>query len=159
MNVIRKIDLYRFHFSLIIPAPVLIEESAMNNGRSIFAQLVDYLPKRRFQSLVTRYKGDYKCQKLSCYDHLLTMLFAQLASCDCLRDVAACLSANPSQLYHLGIRCRIRHSTLADANERRSARIFEDFAKIRLIRFLRGWSRPAGSLSRPSHQSQFDFMQ
>ena len=58
------------------------------------------------------------------------MVFAQLASCDSLRDVEACLSANPSQLYHLGIRCRIRRSTLADANERRDARIFEDFAKI-----------------------------
>ena len=102
----------------------------MNNGRSIFSQLVEYLPKRRFHSLVTRYNADYKCQKLSCYDHLLTMLFAQLASCDSLRDIEACLSTNPSQLYHLGIRCSIRRSTLADANERRDARLFEDFAKI-----------------------------
>ena len=102
----------------------------MNDGRSIFAQLVEHLPKRRFHTLATRYKGDYKSQKFSCYDHLLTMVFAQLASCASLRDVEACLSANPSQLYHLGIRCRIRRSTLADANERRDARIFEDFAKI-----------------------------
>lgn len=102
----------------------------MNNGRSIFAQLVEHLPKRRFHTLVTRYNGDYKSQKLSCYDQLLTMLFAQLAACDSLRDVEACLSANPSHLYHLGIRCRIRRSTLADANERRDSRIFEEFAKI-----------------------------
>jgi hypothetical protein len=58
------------------------------------------------------------------------MIFAQLASCDSLRDIESRLSSNPSQLYHLGIRCRIRRSTLADANERRNARIFEEFAKI-----------------------------
>ena len=102
----------------------------MNTGRSIFAQLVEHLPRRRFQTLVTRYKGDYKSQKFSCYDQLLTMIFAQLASCDSLRDIESCLSSNPSQLYHLGIRCRIRRSTLADANERRDARIFEEFAKL-----------------------------
>ena len=66
----------------------------MNLGRSIFAQLVEHLPRRRFQTLVARYKGDYKSQKFSCYDQLLTMIFAQLASCDSLRDIESCLSSN-----------------------------------------------------------------
>ena len=99
-------------------------------GKTIFAQITDYLPKRRFHTLVARYNGDYKVQKLSCLDQLLVLIFAQLAACESLRDIVACLSANASLRYHLGIRARIRRSTLADANEVRDARIFEDFAKI-----------------------------
>ncbi|MDR1611400.1 MAG: IS4 family transposase, partial [Planctomycetota bacterium] len=102
----------------------------MNTGRNIFAQLVENLPIRRFHTLTMRYKGDYKNRKFSCHDHLLAMVFAQLASCDSLRDIEAGLSANPPKLYHLGIRCRIRRSTLADADERRDARIFEEFGKL-----------------------------
>lgn len=102
----------------------------MYTGQTVFAQLADYLPKRRFQTLVKRYRGDYKKRKFSCLDQLLTMIFAQLTCCESLRDIEACLSARPSQRYHLGIRGRVRRSTLRDANESRDARIFEDFAKI-----------------------------
>lgn len=102
----------------------------MHSGKIIFAQLTDYLPTRRFHTLVEHYGGDYKVQKFSCLDQFLTMIFAQLASCESLRDIEACLSATPSLLYHLGIRSRIRRSTLANANENRDARIFEDFAKL-----------------------------
>jgi hypothetical protein len=113
-----------------MPAPLRRKEPGMYSGKTIFAQLTDYLPRRRFQTLVARYGGEYKVQKFSCLDQLLAMMFAQLASCESLRDLEACLSANPSLLYHLGIRSRIRRSTLADANEVRDARIFEDFAKL-----------------------------
>jgi hypothetical protein len=113
-----------------MPSPLASLETAMYTGKTIFAQLTSHLPIRRFHTLVKRYDGEYKVRAFSCLDHLLTMLFAQLASCDSLRDIEACLSANPSKLYHLGIRSRIRRSTLADANENRDARIFEDFAKI-----------------------------
>jgi len=102
----------------------------MHSGRTVFAQLADYLPKRRFQTLVRRYRGDYKKRRFSCLDQLLTMIFAQLTYCESLRDIEACLSARASQLYHLGIRGRVRRSTLRDANESRDARIFEDFAKL-----------------------------
>ena len=102
----------------------------MYSGQTVFAQLADYLPKRRFQTLVKRYRGDYKKRKFSCLDQLLTMIFAQLTCCESLRDIEACLSARPSQRYHLGIRGRVRRSTLRDANESRDARIFENFAKI-----------------------------
>jgi len=105
----------------------------MHIGKTIFAQLTDYLPRRRFHTLVGRYGGDHKVQTFSCFDHLLVMLFAQLASCESLRDIEACLSANSALLYRLGIRSRIRRSTLADANENRDARIFEDFAKILIV--------------------------
>jgi len=105
----------------------------MHIGKTIFAQLTDYLPRRRFHTLVGRYGGDHKVQTFSCFDHLLVMLFAQLAVCESLRDIEASLSANPALLYRLGIRSRIRRSTLADANENRDARIFEDFAKILIV--------------------------
>jgi len=109
---------------------LLFKEPDMYSGRTVFAQLTEYLPTRRFHTLVERYGGNYKVQKFSCLDQLLAMMFAQLASCESLRDIESCLSANPSLLYHLGIRSPIRRSTLADANENRDARIFEEFAKL-----------------------------
>ena len=102
----------------------------MYTGRTVFAQITGQLPLRRFQTLVNRYQGDYKNRRFSCLDQLLTMIFAQLTYCESLRDIEACLSARTTQLYHLGIRGRIRRSTLRDANEKRDARIFEEFAKI-----------------------------
>ena len=102
----------------------------MYSGKTIFSQLTSYLPLRRFHTLVKRYDGEYKVKAFSCLDQLLTMLFAQFASCESLRDIEVCLSSNSSPLYHLGIRSRVRRSTLADANENRDARVFEEFAKI-----------------------------
>ncbi|MBN1662948.1 MAG: DUF4372 domain-containing protein, partial [Deltaproteobacteria bacterium] len=91
----------------------------MYTGRSIFAQLTDFLPTRRFQTLVRRYRGDQKTRTFSCLDQLYTKIYAQLTCCESLRDIEACLSARPSQRYHLGIRGRVRRSTLRDANESR----------------------------------------
>jgi len=102
----------------------------MFTGRTVFTQLTEYLPTRRFQTLVRRYRGDHKMRTFSCLDQLYTMVFAQLTCCESLRDIEACLSARPSQRYHLGIRGRVRRSTLRDANESRDARLFEDFAKL-----------------------------
>jgi len=102
----------------------------MHSGRMVFAQLTDLLPRKRFQTLVNRYHGDYKNRGFSCFDQLLTMIFAQLTFCESLRDIEACLSAQPAHLYHLGIRGNVRRSTLRDANEFRDARIFEGLAQI-----------------------------
>ena len=102
----------------------------MHIGRMVFAQITDLLPRKRFQTLVSRYRGDYKNRGFSCYDQLLTMIFAQLTFCESLRDIEACLSTQPAQLYHLGIRGRVRRSTLRDANEFRAARIFEGLALL-----------------------------
>ncbi len=101
----------------------------MYTGRTIFAQLTDFLLTRRFQTLVRRYHGDHKMRTFSFLDQLYTMIFAQLTCCESLRDIEACLSARPSQQYHPGIRWRVRRSTLRDANESRDARLFEEFAK------------------------------
>ena len=102
----------------------------MHIGRMVFSQLTDLLPRKRFYTLVSRYRGDYKNRGFSCHDQLLTMIFAQLTFCESLRDIEACLGAQPKQLYHLGIRGRVRRSTLRDANEFRDARIFEGLAQI-----------------------------
>lgn len=102
----------------------------MYAGRTVFAQLVDHLPMRRFQTLVHRYRGDYKVRGFSCRDQLLTMIFAQLTRCESLRDIHAAFAAQPGLRYHLGIRGNVRRSTLRDANEKRDARIFEDFSKL-----------------------------
>ena len=102
----------------------------MNAGRTVFAQVMDFLPKRRFQMLVQRYQGEYKVKHFSCLDQFLCMAFAQLTYRESLRDIEACLSAQPAKLYHLGIRSRVRRSTLADANETRDWRIFADLAQV-----------------------------
>jgi len=103
----------------------------MNQGRTVFAQLMDYLPIRRFQAIVERHRGDRKVTKFHCLDQFYCMVFAQLTWRESLRDIEACLQAQPSKLYHLGIRARqVRRSTLADANEQRDWRIFAELAQL-----------------------------
>jgi len=102
----------------------------MYTGRTVFAQITDLIPRRRFHTLVGHYGGNYKNRGFTCYDQLLAMIFAQLTFCESLRDIQASLSARPELLYHLGIRKIIRKSTLADANELRDSRIFEGLARI-----------------------------
>lgn len=101
----------------------------MNTGRTIFSQLMDFLPLSEFRYCVERYRGDYKVQSFSCLDQFLCLAFAQLTFRESLRDIEACLRAQQSKLYHMGFRGRIARATLADANELRDWRIFRDFAQ------------------------------
>jgi hypothetical protein len=102
----------------------------MNGGKSIFAQLTDYLPWPQFQECVARYRGDYKLKSFSCWDQFLCMAFAQLTYRESLRDIEACLRANQTKLYHMGIRGRVSRNTLAHANSVRDWRIYADFAQV-----------------------------
>lgn len=102
----------------------------MNAGRILFSQVMDFLPLRQFQQCVARYRGDHKVQSFSCLDQFLCMAFAQLTYRESLRDIEYCLRAAGSKLYHMGIRGRVRRSTLADANEHRNWRIYADFAQV-----------------------------
>ena len=102
----------------------------MNNGRTVFAQIMDFLPLNEFRKCVTRYDGHYKVQQFSCMDQFLCMAFAQLSYRESLRDIEVCLRAVPSKLYHMGIRSPISRSTLAHANETRDWRIYADFAQV-----------------------------
>jgi len=101
----------------------------MNVGRTVFAQLIEYLPGKEFQKCVARYGGDSHFRGFSCWDQLLAMAFAQFTYRESLRDIEACLGSVGSKLYHMGFRTRIARSTLADANETHDWRIFADFAQ------------------------------
>jgi len=100
----------------------------MNQGRSVFAQVVELLPRRAFDSAVRRYGGQRRLRRFSCMDQLLCMIFAQLTGRSSLRETAACLRALGPRRYHCGIRGPVARSTLADANEHRDHRIFADTA-------------------------------
>jgi hypothetical protein len=102
----------------------------MNVGRTVFAQLMDFLPLHQFRQCVQRYQGNYKVQSFSCLDQFLSMAFAQLTFRESLRDIASCLRAMHNRLYHIGIRGHISKSTLAYANETRDWRIYADFAQF-----------------------------
>jgi hypothetical protein len=102
----------------------------MNQGRSVFAQITELLPRKAFDNAIRRYGGNRRVRGFSCMDQLLCMLFAQLTACDSLRESVSCLRALGPQLYHCGIRSRIARSTLADANENRDYRIFMDLALV-----------------------------
>ena len=102
----------------------------MNSGKTIFSQLMNFVPHYEFRRCVERYHGNYKVQTFSCWDQFLAMAFAQLTYRDSLRDIVACLRAFNKKLYHMGMRGRIARSTLADANEMRDWRIYADFAHV-----------------------------
>jgi hypothetical protein len=104
----------------------------MNLGKTLFAQLVDFLPWKSFHRIVDRYGGDQRVRTLSCAEHWRVMAFAQLTYRESLRDIEACLGAQASKLYHMGLRAPVSRSTLADANERRDWRIYAELAQ-RLI--------------------------
>jgi hypothetical protein len=102
----------------------------MNQGQYIFSQVMDFLPKRKFDRCVDRYNGNYRIHSFSCFDQFLCMAFAQLTYRESLRDIECCLRAMQRKAYHMGIRGNISRSTLADANETRDWRIYCDFAQI-----------------------------
>ena len=102
----------------------------MHEGRTVFAQLMDWLPKYEFNQCVRRHRGDYHIRSLTCYEQFLIMAFAQLTWRESLRDIETCLRALGPKLYHAGIRNRVSRSTLADANARRPWPIYADFAQV-----------------------------
>lgn len=101
----------------------------MRAGKFVFAQLMEFLPWKRFQRLVLKYGGDRYVKQFSCSNQFLCMAFAQLIYRESLRDIESCLRAHSAKLYHLGIRGRVSRSTLADANETRDWRIYAEFAQ------------------------------
>jgi hypothetical protein len=104
----------------------------MNIGKTLFAQIMDFLPWTTFTRIVNRYGGDRYVKSLTCADQFRVMAFAQLTYRESLRDIEVCLSAQVAKLYHMGFRQEIKRSTLADANEARDWRIHAEFAQ-RLI--------------------------
>ena len=105
-------------------------------GKTLFAQLMDFVPWTSFRRIVARYGGDHRVRTLNCAEQFRVMAFGQLTGRESLRDVEACLSAQISKLYHMGLREAVARSTLADANELRDWRIWAELAQV-LIRRAR----------------------
>jgi hypothetical protein len=108
----------------------------MHAGKLIFAQVMEFAPWHTFRRLVGKYQGNFNVRTFPCLDQYLCMAFAQLTYRESLRDVEACLRAQPGKLYHLGLRGHVSRSALADANESRDWRIYCDFAQARMARRL-----------------------
>ncbi len=100
----------------------------MHTGKTLFAQIMDFLPWKTFHRIVDRHDGDKRARLLSCAEQFRAMAFAQLTYRESLRDIEVCLDAHASKLYHMGFRNPVRRSTLADANEQRDWRIYATFA-------------------------------
>ena len=99
-------------------------------GSTIFTQIMELLPWRRFHTCVTRYQGDYKVKTFKCAEHFRVMAFAQLTYRESLRDIETCLRVMSTRLYHMGIRSTVSRNNLSHANEKRDWRIYADFAQI-----------------------------
>jgi hypothetical protein len=108
----------------------------MNIGRTVFAQIMDFIPLFQFRQCVARYNGNYKVITFTCLDQFLCLAFAQLTYRESLRDIEACLRVAKPKLYHMGIRSNVSRNTLAHANENRDWRIYADFAQV-LIKIAR----------------------
>ena len=102
----------------------------MNRGRTIFSQLMEFLPHKELAACAARYGGERYVKSFSCMDQFVCMAFAQLAYRESLREIECCLRAHPAKLYHMGIRGKVSKSTLAHADERRDWRIWADLAQV-----------------------------
>jgi hypothetical protein len=102
----------------------------MHSGKTVIKQLLEYLPRYEFNLCVTRYRGEHWAKKFSTYDQFLCLAYAQIAGRESLRDIETCLNSHKEKLYHIGFRGDVSRTTLADANERRDWRIFQDFGQV-----------------------------
>jgi hypothetical protein len=106
----------------------------MYQGRIVFSQIMDYLPKRHFTTCVNRYRGDHRIRAFTCLDQFYCMSFAQLTGRESLRDIEACLRAVGPKLYHAGMKAKVSRTTLAKANEQRDWKIYRDIAMLLIHR-------------------------
>lgn len=105
----------------------------------VFSQFLHLLPRYEFQRIVNKYKGDYRTKRFKCWDQLACMMFAHIRQEDSLRDIDITLNAHASKLYHMGLQ-QCPRSTLADTNEHRDYRIYEEFAKLLMQRARREYA-------------------
>lgn len=117
-----------------MPLNLFRGDQRMNTGKTVFSQVVSQLPIHHLRQCIARYRGNHKVKHFSCYDQYLCMVFAQLTFRESLRDIEACLRAQKSKLYHMGVRGGISRNTLANANKVRDWRIYADFAQVLINR-------------------------
>jgi len=116
----------------------------MNTGKYVFAQVLSLVNRYEFKKCVDRYNGDYKARGLNCWNQFAQLFFGQLTGRNGIRDICLCLSVHKGQLYHLGIKQGVDHSTLSRANENRDWRIYADFGS-----YLIGLVRPLYTENHP----------
>ena len=100
----------------------------MNTGKTVFAQILEHLPRYEFDKFVKKYKGNHRIRNFPCYDQFLCLAYAQLTYRGSLRDIETCLNSHHEKLYHIGFRGQISRSTMARAGEKRDCQIYQDFA-------------------------------
>jgi hypothetical protein len=115
----------------------------MHTGPTVFKQLLQHLPRYEFNQCVQRYRGEYWVKRFSTYDQFLCLAYAQMAGRESLRDIETCLNSHREKLYHIGFRGDVSRTTLADANERRDWRIFQDFGHVLIGMAQRLYQRDA----------------
>ena len=106
----------------------------MNRGKTLFAQVMDFVPWTSFGRIVDRYGGNAGVRRMNCTEQFRIMAFAQLTWRESLRDIETTLAANAQKLYAMGLRHRVHRSTLADANETRDWHMWADFAALLITR-------------------------
>src|SRR3989338_9146582 len=106
----------------------------MNTGKTMFAQVMEFLPWKQFDRIVSRYNGDKGAKSLSCSEQFRILAFAQLTYRESLRDIETCLAVQSKKLYHMGLRQPVSRSTLADANEARNWRIHAEFSQYLILK-------------------------
>src|ERR1035437_513843 len=109
----------------------------MHTGKAVLSQLTDWIHPEQFRRCVQRYEGNHRVRNFSCWDQFLAMTFAQITYRDSLADIEVCLRSRHDQLYRLGFRAAVAHSTLADANRERDWRIYADLAQLLITRARR----------------------
>lgn len=102
----------------------------MNQGKYIFAQLIDFLPRRVFDRIVKKHNGNKYIRTFTCWNQMLCMVFGQLTSRDSMRDLMLSIEAHQPKYYHLGFGQTVTRRNLGKANEKRSYKIFEEFAYV-----------------------------
>jgi hypothetical protein len=100
----------------------------MNAGKTVFAQILEHLPRYEFDKFVKKYEGNRRVRRFPCYDQFLCLAYAQLTYRESLRDIETCLNSHHEKLYHIGFRGQISRSTMARAGEKRDCQIYQDFA-------------------------------
>jgi hypothetical protein len=100
----------------------------MNAGKTVFAQILEHLPRYEFDKFVEKYEGNHRFRRFPCYDQFLCLAYAQLTYRESLRDIETCLNSHHEKLYHIGFRGQISRSTMARAGEKRDCQIYQHFA-------------------------------
>lgn len=102
----------------------------MNSGKYVFRQMLDFVNQYEFNKCVNRYFGNYRVRDFKCWNQFVQLLFGQITSLDSVRSICTCLQAHKGQLYHLGVKQNVDHTTLSRTNETRDWRIFCRFRRI-----------------------------